>query len=222
MVSQHSSPTSPETYHGQFGDFTITQGDRLGVIAYRGCLLLAALSFAAGVALILTAPDPQSVLPFLTVAYWGFTLALGGSLLLIHIYLIPLHRLLQLFWLVGSVSALVLSVRNAQPLLLTIYQMPLSIIGIGFTFAALTGIFFKEAFCFGRLETMGLTLIVPTLLLGHLFGFMPLSAEKGLLIAWAGLMVIFASRKVFQAIPSDIGDKSVFAYLKQKQAIAQQ
>ncbi|MEL6221763.1 MAG: DUF2301 domain-containing membrane protein [Cyanobacteria bacterium J06627_8] len=218
MVSQS---ISPETYHGQFGDFTITQGDRLGVMGYRGLLLLASLSFAVGTALVLSVEQVKSVLPYLTVLYWIFSLSLGGSLLLIHIYLIPLHRLLQLFWLVGSISAIVLSLNETQPLLMTIYQSPVTILGIGFTFAALTGIFVKEAFCFGRLETMGLTLIVPTLLLGHLFNLLPLSLEKIFLAAWATLMLIFATRKLFQAIPSDIGDKSVFTYLKQ-QAIAQQ
>jgi uncharacterized integral membrane protein len=229
MAAQQTATdsTSAEIYHGQFGDYTITQGDRLGVIAYRGCLLVAALCFAAGTTLVLSSPEginPEAVavFPTLTILYWGFLLALGGSLLLIHIYLIPLHRLLQVFWLIGSISAFIINVRSAQPLLMTVYETPLTILGIGFSFAALTGIFFKEAFCFGRLETLGLTLIVPTLLLGHLLQFLPLSAEKILLATWAGLMVIFALRKLFQAIPSDIGDKSVFAYLKQNKAIASQ
>jgi hypothetical protein len=37
-----------------------------------------------------------------------------------------------------------------------------------------------------------------------------------LLASWAGLFLLFAWRKIPQAIPADIGDKSVFAYLKQQ------
>jgi uncharacterized integral membrane protein len=59
---------------------------------------------------------------------------------------------------------------------------------------------------------------VPVLILGHLVNFLTLAIEQGLLGFWAVLFVIFALRKVTQEIPSDIGDKSVFAYLKaQKQ-----
>ncbi|MEM1369784.1 MAG: DUF2301 domain-containing membrane protein, partial [Cyanobacteria bacterium P01_H01_bin.15] len=86
----------------------------------------------------------------------------------------------------------------------------------GFLFAALTGIFFKEAFCFNRLETKLLTPLVPALLLGHLFGVLPPTVEKSLLAIWAVLFVVFALRKAFQAIPPDIGDKSVFEYLKKQ------
>jgi uncharacterized integral membrane protein len=54
------------------------------------------------------------------------------------------------------------------------------------------------------------------LLLGHLTGVLPVSVERGLLAVWAILFVIFALRKVVQEIPPDIGDKSVFVYLKQQ------
>jgi uncharacterized integral membrane protein len=88
-----------------------------------------------------------------------------------------------------------------------------SLLGVGFIFASLTGIYFKEAFCFNRLETKFLTPLVPTLLLGHLLGILPLNWEKGLLILWATLFVIFALRKLSQPLPNDIGDKSVFEHL---------
>jgi uncharacterized integral membrane protein len=80
----------------------------------------------------------------------------------------------------------------------------------------LTGIYFKEAFCFNRAETKVLTVIVPLLLLGHLLGILPTQAEQFLLGVWATLFLVFALRKVVQAIPPDIGDKSVFTYLKNK------
>ena len=210
----------PEIYQGQFGEFTITMGDRFGVIVYRGLLLALALCFATGVAVVLVVSDIGMISNLLTVLYWGFSIALGGSLLLIHIYLIPLHRTLQLFWLIGSIAAVAVSAYYPEPLLVAMYNHPNTLFGTGFTFAALTGIFFKEAFCFGRFETKFLTAIVPTLLLGHMLDILPVPAEKALLGGWAILLLIFVLRKVFQAIPQDIGDKSVFTYLKNRQVTA--
>ncbi len=205
-------PDAP-VYQGQFGEFTITAGDRRGVVIYRAGLTVSALCFALGTALVLWRGDNPAVLQSLTGLYALFSLALGVSLLTIHIYLRPLHRLLQLFWLVGTVAAASFAWHSAEPLAQWVYAQPLSLLGLGFTFAALTGIFFKEAFCFDRLETKLLTPLVPALLLGHLLGILPLAAERGLLAAWSALFLVFALRKAVQAIPPDIGDKSVFAYL---------
>ena len=102
----------------------------------------------------------------------------------------------------------------SQAFAITIYNQPLSILGIGFTFAALTGIYFKEGFCFHRLETKILTPLVPLLLLGHLTSILPTQAEQTLLGIWAIFFLVFAVRKIIQPIPPDIGDKSVFDYLK--------
>ncbi len=205
--------SAPEVYQGQFGEFTINEGDRTGVIIYRTGLMVAALSFALGSALILFNNNPttiQAITPF----YTCFSLALGVSLLTIHIYLAPLHRLLQVFWLIGSIASFVLGHFDSQPFAVTVYTQPLTLFGVGFTFVALTGIYFKEAFCFNRLETKVLTFTVPLLLLGHLVGVLPTQAERVLLGLWAILFLVFAIRKAVQAIPPDIGDKSVFEYLK--------
>jgi uncharacterized integral membrane protein len=208
-----TTATQPEVYQGQFGEFTITQSDRTGVIIYRTGLIIAALSFAIGTALILLNNNPTTI-QAITPLYTCFSLALGVSLLTIHIYLAPLHRVLQLFWLIGCISSFVFGHFDSQPFAVTVYTHPLSLFGVGFIFAALTGIFFKEAFCFNRLETKVLTFTVPLLLVGHLVGVLPTQAEQVLLGIWAILFVVFALRKAMQEIPPDIGDKSVFAYLK--------
>jgi uncharacterized integral membrane protein len=210
--------TTSEVYQGQFGEFTLEKSDRNGVIIYRSGLIVAALSFAIGSALVLFKHNPLAI-QAVTPLYTCFSLALGVSLLTIHIYLAPLHRLLQVFWLIGSIAAFFVGHSDSQPFAVTVYNQPLTILGIGFTFAALTGIYFKEAFCFNRLETKALTLIVPSLLLGHLMGILPTQWEQILLGTWAILFIVFAVRKAIQAIPPDIGDKSVFAYLKQKRSI---
>ncbi|MBX9253274.1 DUF2301 domain-containing membrane protein [Desmonostoc muscorum CCALA 125] len=206
---------APEVYQGQFGEFTITQSDRTGVIIYRAGLMIAALSFAIGSALVLLNNNP-TVLSALTPLYTCFILALGVSLFTIHIYMASLHRMLQVFWAIGTIASLILALSSSEPLAVTVYNQPLTLFGVGFIFVALTGIYFKEAFCFNRLETKVLTPIVPLLLLGHLVGVLPIQWESVLLGIWATLFLVFALRKTVQAIPADIGDKSVFTYLKEQ------
>lgn len=207
------------TYQGQFGEFTITQDDRTSVLIYRSGLNLAALCFTIATILLLWQGPTSQVLTILNWLYGAFCLGLGISLLTIHIYLVQLHRLLQIFWTIGCCSSLVFALNQPEPLVLYVYQHPVTLLGVGFTFAALTGIFFKEGFCFNRLETKLLTPLVPLLLLGHLLGLIPADLELILLGIWAFLFLIFAGRKIPQDIPSDIGDKSVFTYLEQQRSM---
>ena len=207
--------SSPEIYQGQFGEFTITQSDRQSVIMYRTGLMIAALCFALGSSLVLISPQP-AVIQAITPIYTCFSFALGISLLTIHIYMKFLHQILQIFWIIGSISALIFAHSDSQAFAITVYNQPLTILGIGFTFAALTGIYFKEGFCFNRLETKILTPIVPILLLGHLTRILSTQTEQILLATWTICFLIFAVRKIIQPIPPDIGDKSVFDYLKKQ------
>ncbi|MDB9494429.1 DUF2301 domain-containing membrane protein [Spirulina major CS-329] len=213
--------SSPESiiYQGQFGEFTITDHDRREVVVYRTGLAIAALSFALATLLVTTQAPSPGLWQLVTVLFALFTAGLGVSLWFIHIYLRPLHRALQAFWAIGTIASGAIALTYPEPLPLALYHHPLLILGVGFTFAALTGIYFKEAFCFNRLETKLLTPLVPLLLLGHLFGGLPVGVEQGLLIIWAVGFLVFSGRKVVQAIPPDLGDKSVFAEL-QRQAQA--
>lgn len=204
-------------YQGQFGEYTITPADRRGVVLYRVGLAVAALAFATATGLGLALSDKGAVLYSLSGLYTLFWLGLGLSLATIHIYLIPLHRLLQSFWLIGGVASLAIAHYGEGPFVVTVVQSPQTVWGVGFTFAALTGIYFKEAFCFNRLETKLLTPLVPLLLLGHLFGILPPMGEQVLISLWAVLFAVFALRKAVQPLVPDIGDKSVFEYLKQGQ-----
>lgn len=208
---------APESiiYQGQFGDFTIDRSDRISVIIYRTGLAVAALSFAMGSAIALLQPDSISLLQPL---FFCFSLGLGVSLLTIHIYLAVLHRVLQVFWAIGTAAGVFWAISSNAPLAVTIYEQPVALFGVGFIFAALTGIYFKEAFCFHRLETKVLTFLVPVLLLGHLLGIFPQQLEQIMLASWTTLFCVFALRKVIQPIPPDIGDKSVFTYLHERSA----
>ena len=214
MISILNQP--PQTYQGQFGEYTITNDDRQEVIIYRAGLVLAAASFA--IASNLFFAQGKAAIPAITPLFALFSLGLGISLYFIHIYMKPLHRLLQGFWLIGSIATIAIATQSNEPLALYIYNHPLTLFGTGFTFAALTGIFFKEAFCFNRAETKILTPIVPLLLLGHMTGLMPVEMEQALLGIWSIGFCVFAIRKMTQAIDPDIGDKSVFAYLKTEAA----
>ena len=207
-----------KVYQGQFGEFTITKDDRIGVIVYRSALAIAALCFSVGAILVLLQPHNPEILNWLTWLYIGFSVGLGVALWTIHIYLELLHRVLQIFWAIGTIAAVAVTIYFSEPLAIAIYDHQIALIGVGFSFAALTGIFFKETFCFNRFETKFFVPLLPLLIVGHLTNILPVAIEQGLLGAWAVLFVIFAIRKVTQEIPPDIGDKSVFAYLKaQKQ-----
>lgn len=215
-------PTQPdaEIYEGQFGTFTIDESDRTEVVQYRAGLVVAASSFVIAVLCVFFAPDAAPWVA--TVCYALMWCALGLSFFKIHIYLRPLHRALQIFWAIGGLASLAIAVLYHAPLALTAYQQPLTIFGIGFTFAAMTGLFVKEAFCFNRLETKFLVVLVPGLLLGHMAGLFSVQTEQSMLAAWAALFAIFAFRKSIQAIPPDIGDKSVFEYLANERAKKEQ
>ncbi|HEY9867462.1 MAG TPA: DUF2301 domain-containing membrane protein [Candidatus Obscuribacterales bacterium] len=214
---QTQPPSIPVIYQGQFGNYTINDSDRQSVIIYRTGLIIAALCFTVATGLVLFQINNPGVLPALTPLYFCFWLGLGVSLFTIHIYLIQLHQLLKLFWLIGGIASVVFALVDPEPLALTIYHNPYSLFGVGFTFVALTGIYFKEAFCFNRMETKLLTPLVPILLLGFMADFWSVDAQKIFLAFWAIQFIIFAGRKIFQGIPGDIGDKSVFDYLKNKQ-----
>jgi uncharacterized integral membrane protein len=215
-MESSTRPPSPSAagpvYPGQFGPFTIEARDRREVILYRLGLGIAALSFALATAWLLGGGDPV----LLTWLYAVFMAGLGLSLWTIHIYLAILHRALQILWMMGAIAAAAIALSHADPLWVTVEAQPMTILGVGLSAAALTGIFIKEAVCFNRLETKVLTVLVPLLILGHWIGWLPLAVEQGLLILWALLFGQFALRKAVQPIPPDIGDKSVFAYLKQQ------
>ncbi|WP_299402663.1 DUF2301 domain-containing membrane protein [Acaryochloris sp. IP29b_bin.148] len=207
---------TPDIYQGHFGEFTISKTDRIEVVIYRGAMLVAALTFTIGAIVFLSLGPLPITLSCLTGLFFCFSIALGVSLATIHIYLRPLHLTLQISWLIGSVVAIYIALTQSDPLLVAIYRHSSNLFGVGWLFVALTGVFFKEAFCFNHGETKLLTGIVPFLLLGHWLNWLPVTGEKILLVAWVVLFLIFALRKTLKPIPPDIGDKSVFTYLRQQ------
>jgi uncharacterized integral membrane protein len=207
-----------EVYKGQFGEFTVTTQDRRGVIIYRAALTIAAIALALAAILTLNESRDPRFETLITALFAIFCAGLGTSLWTIHIYLKPLHRFLQICWAIGCLSAISIALSSPQALPIAVAEpYALGLVGVGFVFIALTGLLVKEAFCFNRWQAKILALIIPSLLLGHWLNFLPLAAEKILLGSAAAIFLWFSLDKDFQAIPPDVGDKTVFEYLKQPQ-----
>lgn len=203
-----SSAVDPQ-FEGVYGPYTITASDRKDVQSYRFALLMSGLAFSAGLTQWWQLGGEWAWL-------WLVPLCggVGVALQTIHIYLRPLHRALQLFWLLGCVGWLGLIALNGPgQALARIADQPLWILAIGPLFAAMAGIGFKEFFCFRRVEAIGLTLLLPIALLGRLLQWIDAATSLGMLLIAAGLFVVLALRKFGTEAAADVGDKSVFAYL---------
>ena len=158
--------TADPQFDGVYGTYTITAEDRRDVQRYRFALLLSGVAMSAG---LLQWWQIGSQWAWLWVL--PLSAGLGLALLWIHIYLRPLHRALQLFWLLGCIGwGVLLITAGPSHALNELADQPLWILAIGPQFAALTGVGFKEFFCFQRPEAIGLTLLLPVGLLGRLSG----------------------------------------------------
>lgn len=197
-------------FEGVYGPFRITDQDRREVLGYRLALLTAAIAQAALLAQWHWI-GPEGLWPWLLPLAAGLGLALRW----IHIYLRPLHRALQLFWLLGCLGFGALAWASGPGAMATsVAANGRWIWAVGPFFAALAGIGFKEFFCFRRLEAIGVTLLLPLALLGHLSGLLPAAACGSLLALEAVLLLVLTLRKFPMEAAADVGDKSVFAYLE--------
>lgn len=132
MSDASLSPQTPEVYTGYYGEFTITAADRQEVFLYRLGLAIAAGTFSLGTVFALTFGDQGWAQEVISRLFIGFCGGLGLSLAKIHIYLIPLHRLLQGFWLVGCGAAIAFGLIFPEPLFVTVLDQPQTLWGIGF------------------------------------------------------------------------------------------
>ena len=196
-------------FEGAYGPYSITADDEREVFSYRLALFTAALA-QVGLLLQWRQLGGASLWPWLLPLLIGVGLALRW----IHIYLWPLHRALQLLWLVGCLGFAALAF-NAGPngMAEAIANNPRWIWAIGPFFAALAGIGFKEFFCFRRPEAIGVTLLLPLALLGSLMGLLPTAVSGSLMGLEAALLLVLTLRKFPMPAAADVGDKSVFAYL---------
>nr|YP_002049311.1 hypothetical protein PCC_0683 [Paulinella chromatophora]ABH09258.1 glutathione S-transferase [Paulinella chromatophora]ACB43101.1 conserved hypothetical membrane protein [Paulinella chromatophora] len=197
-------------FEGIYGTFTIDSMDRREVLGYR--LALSGVGISLLCLLLQWAYlGGSDVWPW----FLSLSICLGLALRWIHIYLRSLHRTLQLFWLIGVISLLVISIRIGINQLLPLFiQEPLYMLSVAPLFASLVGVGFKEFFCFRRIEAVGLTLLIPIALLGQLSGLINLSLSFILFITAALCILVLSVRKFSTDIAADVGDKSVFTYVE--------
>ena len=209
-----SLPDPDPVFEGVYGTFRITAADRRDVLAYRLALTAVAIG-QLGLLLQWRQLGPGWVWPWLLLMAAGLGLALHW----IHIYLRPLHRALQLFWLLGCLGGVALAMQvGPERILPALAEQPLWILAVGPFFAALSGVGFKEFFCFRRPEAIGVTLLLPVALLGRLAGLLSPEATVRLLALQAVLLLVLCLRKFPMPAAADVGDKSVFAFLQQQRA----
>tara|TARA_Y100001968_G_scaffold67200_1_gene58045 strand:- start:22613 stop:23260 length:648 start_codon:yes stop_codon:yes gene_type:complete len=207
--------SSQKEFQGIYGKYVITPQDEKEVSLYRFSLLLSAIGFFIGLT--------QWILLGSSLAWvWLIVMAigLGGSLKWIHIYISILHKSLQILWIIGLIGIIVLMIYFGPQNFLHILSIKkIYTLAIGPFFAALTGIGFKEFFCFRRSEAIGVTIMVPIALSGHITNVISSNIVILLLFISSIFLLILAIRKFGMAASDDIGDKSVFDYLEIKNSI---
>ena len=148
------------------------------------------------------------------------TISIGLSLKWIHIYLRPLHQLLTIFWVLGCIGLLILLYHfGVTNFIYGLRENPKLILLICPLFASLTGIGFKEFFCFRRIEAIGITIFIPLALIGYLT---ELTNEKFtfiMLVVSSLLLLLMGIRKFNLPAEADIGDKSVFDFLESQRKL---
>ena len=201
-------PSNP--IRGVYGDFIVTSNDKKEVLFYRLSILFCGLFFFTGIAQWFFIGSNQIWIWLLFM-----TISIGLSLKWIHIYLRPLHKTLTILWVLGCIGLMILSYHfGVKNLIYGLKENPKLLLLIGPLFASLTGIGFKEFFCFRRIEAIGITILIPISLIGYLTELASESFTFISLVASSLLMLLMGIRKFNLPAEADIGDKSVFDYLE--------
>ena len=205
-----SSEDLEQEFEGSFGKYTITLEDKMEVKKYRISVLICGTSFTLGLLQWLVFGPSNAWIWLLPMA-----ISLGLALQWIHIYIKLIHQVLKFFWALGAITIILFIFKgNPSHLLSDLAMNNSQSIFLGPFFAALTGLGFKEFFCFRQNEAIGLTLLLPITLLGHCFQLTTPIITMSLLSLSALMLLILGIRKFGMDPALDIGDKSVFEYLK--------
>ena len=212
MKQERSYFQPSNSIKGVYGDFIVTSTDKKEVLFYRLSILFCGLFFLIGITQWFTNGSNQIWIWLL-----GMSLSIGLSLKWIHIYLRPLHQTLIIFWFIGcmgfGVIAYYFGITN---IIYGIRENPRLILLIGPLFAALTGIGFKEFFCFRRIEAIGITIFIPLALIGYLTELANERFTFAMLLVSSLLLVLMGIRKFNLPAEADVGDKSVFNFLERQ------
>ena len=203
---------SSNSIKGVYGDYIVTSNDKKEVLLYRLSILFCGLFFSSGIANWFYNGSDQAWIYLL-----GMSISIGLSLKWIHIYLRPLHQSLIILWLLGSVGFLILSyMYGLTDIVYGLRENPKLILLIGPLFASLTGIGFKEFFCFRRIEAIGITLFIPIALIGYLTELANDRFTFIMLMISSLHLLTMGIRKFNLPAEADIGDKSVFNFLERQ------
>ena len=213
QVNSYFQPSN--SIKGVYGDFIVTSSDKKEVLFYRISILFCGLFFSIGIAQWFTNGSHQIWIWLL-----GMSISMGLSLKWIHIYLRPLHQTLIIFWALGCIGLFILSYHfGVTNLMYGLRENPKSILLIGPLFASLTGIGFKEFFCFRRMEAIGITILIPIALIGYLTELANERFTFAMLVVSSLLLLLMGIRKFNLPAEADIGDKSVFDFLESQRKI---
>ncbi len=215
MKKENSYFQSSNSIKGVYGDFIVTSNDKKEVLFYRLSILFCGLFFLIGIVQWMTTGSHEIWIWLL-----GMTISIGLSLKWIHIYLRPLHQSLTIFWLLGCIGFVILAYHfGLTNIIYGIRENPKSILLIGPLFASLTGIGFKEFFCFRRIEAIGITIFIPIALIGYLTQLANERFTFSMLLISSLLLLLMGIRKFNLPAEADIGDKSVFDFLESQRKL---
>jgi len=185
------------------------------VLFYRLSILSCGLFFSLGLVQWFTNGSSQ-----VWICFAGLVISLGLSLKWIHIYLRPLLQTLTIFWILGCIGFVILAYHfGLENIIYGLKENPKSILLIGPLFASLTGIGFKEFFCFRRIEAIGITIFIPIALIGFLTELANERFTFAMLVVSSFLLLIMGIRKFNLPAEADIGDKSVFDFLESQRKL---
>lgn len=212
MQEKISYFSSSNPIKGIYGDYIVTSKDKREVLFYRLSILSCGLFFSLGLIQWLNNGSSQ-----VWISFAGLIISLGSSLKWIHIYLRPLHKALIFFWAIGCIGIFIAVYHfGLTNFIYGLKENPKWLFFVGPIFVSLTGIGFKEFFCFRRPEAIGITIIIPIAFIGHLTEFTSEKITFILFIISASLLLILGIRKFDLPAEADIGDKSVFDFLESK------
>jgi len=215
MKEENSYFKSSPPIKGVYGDYIVTSEDKKEVLFYRFAIFSCAFFFSIGLAQWFFNGPSQ-----IWICFTGLTISLGLSLKWIHIYIRALHQALILCWAIGCIGLGIVSYHfGLTDIIYGLKENPKWVFLVGPLFVSLTGVGFKEFFCFRRIEAIGITIFIPIAFIGHLTELTNEKITFALLVISSLLLLVLGIRKFDLPPEADIGDKSVFDFLESQRKL---
>ncbi len=215
MIEDNSYFKASNPIKGVYGNYIVTSSDKKEVLFYRFAILACGLFFSMGLIQWFFNGSSQ-----VWICFFGLVISLGLSLKWIHIYLRPLHQALIFFWIIGCLGLGIVAYHFGLTNFIDgLKENPKWVFLVGPLFVSLTGVGFKEFFCFRRIEAIGITIFIPIAFIGHLTGLANENFTFALLILSSLLLLVLGIRKFNLPAEADIGDKSVFDFLESQRKL---